>query len=269
MRRTAEPFRRRVRRWLDGRPDDDVLRMVFGGMIGLTVVVLGADLMEMSQAERTQTDHPQMLPGEMPASPAVLPSTREGGAPPNAPRPSEELAGAISFDLVEGGRLMAIGTIVPGAAEAFAAEIEKRGDYVRTVVLDSPGGSVADALAMGRLIRERGLATAVAGDGYCASSCPLVFSGGVERRAGEGAGIGVHQVFAVGQAGAGADEGMDRAQRISAECQRYLVEMGVDPQVWVHAMETPRHELFYFTMEELTGLKLATDIGWEATALAR
>ena len=94
---------------------------------------------------------------------------------------------------------MATGTITPGISEAFAAEVAKRGDYIKTVVLNSPGGSVTDALAMGRLIREKNFATEVEAGKYCASSCPLVFAGGVERRAGDKAAIGVHQVAAIGQ----------------------------------------------------------------------
>jgi hypothetical protein len=152
---------------------------------------------------------------------------------------------------------LATGTITPGSAEVFAAEIAKRGDYVTTVVLNSPGGSVGDALAMGRLIRERKLATEVEAGKYCASSCPLMFAGGVERRAGAKAAIGVHQVFAMAQANAPRDQ-MSEAQRITARCQRYLAEMGIDLQVWVHAMETPKDRLFVFTPEELKSFKLVT-----------
>ena len=50
----------------------------------------------------------------------------------------------------------------------FAAEVSKRGDYMKTVVLNSPGGSVADALAMGRLIRDRNFATEIEPGQYCA-----------------------------------------------------------------------------------------------------
>ena len=64
-------------------------------------------------------------------------------------------------------------------------------------MLNSPGGSVADALAMGRLIREKKFATEVEAGKYCVSSCPLVFAGGVDRRAGDKATIGVHQVAAI------------------------------------------------------------------------
>jgi hypothetical protein len=34
--------------------------------------------------------------------------------------------------------------------------------------------------------------------------------------------------------------------------------MAIDPMVWVHAMQTPPAQLFYFTGDELLKLKLAT-----------
>ena len=51
---------------------------------------------------------------------------------------------------------------------------------------------------------------------------------------------------------------MSDAQRISARCQRYLGDMGIDLQVWVHAMETPKDRLFVFKPDELKTLKLVT-----------
>jgi hypothetical protein len=168
------------------------------------------------------------------------------------------MAKPMTFELVDGGRLMATGTITPGISEAFAAEVGKRGDYVKTVVLNSPGGSVTDALAMGRLIREKKFATEVEAGKYCASSCPLVFAGGVERRAGDKAAIGVHQVASTSSASAAPRDEMDVAQRISARCQRYLGEMGISLQVWVHAMETPHDKLFIFKPDELKSLNIVT-----------
>ena len=154
---------------------------------------------------------------------------------------------------------MATGTITAGISEAFGAEIGKRGDYIKTVVLNSPGGSVSDALAMGRLIRDRKLSTEVDAGKYCASSCPLVFAGGVERSAGDNAVIGVHQIVSVKSASnePPRDE-MDLTQRISARCQRYLSDMGVSLQAWLHAMETPNDKLFIFKPEELKSLHLVT-----------
>jgi hypothetical protein len=112
---------------------------------------------------------------------------------------------------------------------------------------------------MGRLVRERKFATEVEAGKFCVSSCPLVFAGGIERRAGDKAAIGVHQVAAMAPASGGPprDE-MDLAQRISARCQRYLGDMGVSPEVWVHAMETPHDRLFVFKPDELKSLNLVT-----------
>jgi hypothetical protein len=119
----------------------------------------------------------------------------------------------MTFELEGDGRLKATGTIIPGTAEDFAAEIAKRGSYIKTVVLRSPGGSVRDALAMGRLIRQKQFATQVEGGRYCASSCPLVFAGGVERRASSNAAIGVHEVAAVGGDNMSAAASMKNANR--------------------------------------------------------
>ena len=175
----------------------------------------------------------------------------------------------MTFDLQGDGRLLAVGTIVPGTGQAFAAELKKRGGYVKTVVLHSPGGSLTDALAMGRLIRDGKFATEVESGNYCASACPLVFAGGVERRAGAKAAIGVHRAVAV-SAGPLADrDGMEDGQRVSAQCQKYLRDMGVDLAVWIHAMETPHDRLYYFKAEELLELKLATQSGEKPTVALR
>jgi hypothetical protein len=68
-------------------------------------------------------------------------------------------------------------------------------------------------------------------------------------------------VTAIGHEGAAPADGMQHVQRVSAECQRYLRDMGIDALVWIHAMETPAEELFTFKADELLTLKLATPRG--------
>jgi hypothetical protein len=259
-------IRARVEHWLSDRPDDCVLRWLLRVMIAASVTVLVLDYGQLLARVEEQASLPMPSPTAAPepdfgrTMTEVLPSIRRDDKRSLPQRGDERLRAAMAFDLVGDGRLMAVGTIRPGTAKAFAAEIAKRGGYVKTVVLHSPGGSVGDALEMGRLIRQKNFATEVESGGYCASSCPLVFAGGVERRAAEGAAIGVHQVttFAINGVAPTADKGMDSVQRVAAECQKYLLEMGIDPLVWVHAMETPKDELFYFKPDELVRLKLAT-----------
>jgi hypothetical protein len=253
-------FHTTFQHWLAGRPDDTVLRWLFGVMVAATFAVVALDYSEFDAflAEKTRA-----LPEEMTGAPSAEPlpqTSRDGERRRAAPLrvPEAKLREKMSFDLAADGRLMATGVIFPGTADAFAAEIAKRGSYVKTVVLQSPGGSVQDALAMGRLIRQKNFRTEVEAGHYCASSCPLVFAGGLERRAGVKALIGVHQVSSGTRESLPLHDGMEDAQRISAACQKYLRDMGIDLGVWVHAMETPKDELYYFKPTELISLKLAT-----------
>lgn len=250
-----------------GNPDDTVLRLVFCGLVAVSIGALGFDLAS-ANGWITPEDGSASPSVQREASPGVLPSLPEilspwlPGRDRLAPVPQSDgaLGKPMTFNLVAGNQLMAVGTITPGTAEAFASAIERHAEYIKTVVLNSPGGSVSDALTMGRLIRDRKLATLVQAGKYCASSCPLVFFGGVERRAGDKAAIGVHQVFAAksAEASAAARDQMSDAQRISARCQRYLADMGIDLQVWIHAMETPKDRLFVFKPDELTKLNIVT-----------
>jgi hypothetical protein len=258
----------RFHAWLSDNPDAQVLRWIFRSIVAVTIAVLAADL-ATGNGWISQPD-PTLAPVEtrqaspefaLPSVPSILAPFVPGGDKRLTPLPQPDgaMAKPMRFELVGGGRLMATGTITPGLSEAFAAEVGKRGDYIKTVVLNSPGGSVTDALAMGRLIREKNYATEVEAGKTCASSCPLVFAGGVERRAGDKAAIGVHQVAATGSAnGLAPRDEMDVAQRISARCQRYLGDMGINLQVWVHAMETPHDKLFIFKPDELKSLNIVT-----------
>src|SRR5216683_874196 len=262
-------MQQRFHAWLSDNPGEAILRWIFRSVVTATIAVLAVDLVSMNgwiatpgaaptPAELKQGSPTLDLPGLVPS---ILAPLLPGGDKRLVPllQPEGAMAKPMTFELASGGKLMATGTITPGISEAFAAEVSRRGDYIKTVALNSPGGSVADALTMGRLIREKKFATEVEAGKFCASSCPLVFAGGVERRAGDRAAIGVHQVAAISSAANGPprDE-MKVAQNISARCQRYLADMGVNLQVWVHAMETPHDKLFVFKPDELKSLNMVT-----------
>src|SRR5712675_3073619 len=262
-------MQQRFHAWLSDNPGEAILRWIFRSTVTVTIAVLAVDLVSMNgwianldaattPAELRQGSPTLDLPSLVPSILApLLPGGDKRLVP--LPQPDGAMAKPMTFELVSGGKLMATGTITPGISEAFAAEVSRHGDYIKTVVLNSPGGSVADALTMGRLIREKKFATEVEAGKYCASSCPLVFAAGIERRAGDRATIGVHQVAALLSLANGPprDE-MSVAQNISARCQRYLADMGVSLQVWVHAMETPPDRLFVFKPDELKSLNMVT-----------
>src|SRR6185295_1967689 len=148
--------------WLSDHPDEQILRWIFRSIVAVTVAALAADLatgqgwISAPDPASSLTETRQASPGlDLPA-PSILAPWLPGGDKRLAPLPQPDgaMAKPMTFELVGGGKLMATGTITPGISEAFAAEIGKRGDYIKTVALNSPGGSVTDALAMGRLIRE-------------------------------------------------------------------------------------------------------------------
>jgi hypothetical protein len=168
-------------------------------------------------------------------------------------------AGRMSFYTAANGDISAIGRMEPGTAADFDKFLDAAGPSVKTVWFLSPGGSVADAISIGRSIRKRDLKTAIADEGYCASSCPLAFAGGVARHAGRQALLGVHQIYAVQQGTGTWHDGISAAQQISAQCEAYLVEMGVDPGAWIKAMQTPKERLYIFRPEELKTYRLTTD----------
>jgi hypothetical protein len=263
---TSSSLGQRFHDWVAGNPEDQVLRWIFGAALFVTVTVLISDLAAMTGfSSKVDAALTQPEDGTAP-SPGIVPSILEPLIPGDRRvmpmlKPDGALAKPMTFDLQGNGKLLATGTITPGISEAFAAEVKKHGDYIKTVIVNSPGGSVADALVMGKLIRERKFSTEVEAGTYCASSCPLVFVGGVDRKAGARAIIGVHQVFSASLSDdiVSRDE-MGEAQRISARCQRYLGDMGVDPQMWVNAMETPKQKLFVFTPDELKSLKIVTAV---------
>lgn len=176
----------------------------------------------------------------------------------------DDLRETMRFTLLPNGVLKAAGSIDQGAAVRFEKEIAERGEYVRLVSLDSPGGSLDDAMTMARLIRERGLATEVGEGALCASSCPLILAGGTVRNVAEKAAVGVHQFYAMANREIAPEQAMADAQLTTARITRHLIEMGVDPALWLHALDTPPRRLYYLSADELSHYGLVTG---ERTAL--
>jgi hypothetical protein len=243
--------------------DGQILRFAFYALLAGCASVLYIDYRELDA-------NAAAMPGLVAPFEPVLPAFDPDG-PAQMPGPGvtsdlDALKEPLRISLNAGGVLQLTGTIDPGSGERFAAEVGARGEYVTTVALDSPGGSVTDAMAIGALIHEKGFATSVATGALCASSCPLVFAGGKERYATSASAIGVHQVYAAMQAGelpatlAAAGSAMSDAQRTTATISRHLAAMGVDPSLWLHALETPPDRLYYFSPEELTRYRLVTQL---------
>lgn len=244
------------------RLDDGLLmRLVFYTLLVGLAWTLATDYRELQRMVTADRSLPEF---EQPVLPPYIPPGDGGGGAarpaPEVETPTAKLRERLSVSLGKGGVLQVTGMIDPGAAERFLSEIEPVSEYVKVIELESPGGSVADALAISADIRERGLKVRVRNGAFCASSCPIVLAGGVERTAGEKAAIGLHQIFTPGNTGLSADQEVSGTQATTAKITRHLESMGVDPAIWLHALETPPRQLYYLTAEELTRYRLATEI---------
>jgi hypothetical protein len=250
---------RRFINWAAAFEDGAIIRAAFFGLLTATGVILYLDYTELNARQPLAA-----APDLSPILPAFDPTAPAGKPGPEVTTPMETLRQPLTVALVSGGVLQLTGTFDPGAADRVAAEINAHGEYIKTVALDSPGGAVNEALAIGTLIRDKGYATSVAAGALCASSCPLAFAGGRERLATEKSAIGVHQIYAAAPAGSlatqlqAAGNAMSDAQTMTAKISRYLSKMGVGSEVWLKALETPPDRLTYLSPDELIRLNLAT-----------
>jgi hypothetical protein len=113
------------------------------------------------------------------------------------------------------------------------------------VTLNSPGGSVQDAMAIGEIVRELGFITDVVSTNQCSSACVLILASGVTRAISDAAYIGIHRPSF--------DEGMfaslspEKARALYNEMsmgvRRYLLRMGVSDELYLAMVSVPSDEL--------------------------
>jgi hypothetical protein len=158
----------------------------------------------------------------------------------------------------------------PRRFEAFAREHDLKG---ATIVLDSDGGSVRGALALGRAIRQLGLATTVgrrtdrASNGAlgastiapasCESMCAFVLLGGVYREVPPKSRVLVHQIWLGDRrddavAASYSAEDLVLVQRDIGNIVRYTADMGGGAELIELALRIPPWEpMRVLTREEM------------------
>jgi hypothetical protein len=150
---------------------------------------------------------------------------------------------------VDGARMTVRGDFEFGTMRAVRAALDAN-RQVQLVQLDSRGGRAAEGLALGRLLRERGVATLVTGE--CSSACVTAFAGGERRLIGPGARLGLHSA---GGPGANA-AGVDAANRSSDE---FIASRGVDWRVLAKGAAIAHDSIWFPDRFVLLASNLATD----------
>ena len=122
---------------------------------------------------------------------------------------------------------------------------------MQVVRLHSRGGRVAEGLALGTLLRDRGIVTLV--NGECSSACVTAFAGGARRIIGPYAQIGLHSAGGAGFSG----EVIASANRRSDE---FIAARGVDREVLDKGASVANDQIWFPSSQVLLSSGLATEL---------
>jgi hypothetical protein len=167
------------------------------------------------------------------------------------PEPSGPLPERLTLTAIDAGIYRLEGGIKAGDADRISKLILEATPKVETVVLQSPGGSVSDALDLGRFLRAQTINTEMRSGEICYSACPYVLAAGVIRRIEDDASVGVHQHYFGESTILPASFAVEDIQRGQSEVMVYLNAMGIDPLVMQHALSTPPDEIYVLLPEQL------------------
>lgn len=176
--------------------------------------------------------------------------------------------------------ISAFGQIDAGDENKFRIFLERTTPPPRTTVyIDSGGGHVETAIAIGRLIRKAWFSTSIGTyilnpqeadehiiprrfiSGRCISAATLMFLGGRLRHYPDGSQFGVHQFSFKDPT----PENLERSQRISASIATYIADMGISASFLELSASTRGDQLTLVSEEQLRGMKVVTGGITEAT----
>ncbi|MBW0159630.1 hypothetical protein [Sedimentimonas flavescens] len=106
-----------------------------------------------------------------------MPRLGDPSIPTNVDLP-EDFPERLTFQVIDGGKLGELlllnGAIETGDTQRLQSYLADLQEVPKTIALNSPGGMVVEALALGRLLRELEIDTTILDGMACMSSCPYV-----------------------------------------------------------------------------------------------
>ena len=245
------------------------LRLIFLAQIAIAGVMMASDLSSRWQLDLTRSEPAPtgpIAPGDQvrrydPSRPT--PQFSDPGRLPNIQMPSNlppQLTFTVEDDPDFGQILMMHGAIDQGDAERLTTYLTTLDEVPDTVGINSPGGSVDEALIIGRFIRDQELNTLILPGMACLSACPYMLAGGVERQVSLTGSVGLHQHYYDTPAYIPVYFAVEDIQRSQGATMRYLIEMGVDAGVMVHGLTTPPNDIYVLVEDELLESRLATGV---------
>ncbi|HJX09354.1 MAG TPA: hypothetical protein VJ733_02505 [Candidatus Binatia bacterium] len=121
-----------------------------------------------------------------------------------------------------------------------------------SVLLDSEGGDVDEALRLGRVIRSNGMGTGVEPHKKCISACNFVFIAGVVRTV-RGGVFGIHRPYSLSLSTEHADAA-STYQRLKRVLTEYALEMNGSPELVERMMRVSPEDVEFLNAAELKRL---------------
>ena len=150
------------------------------------------------------------------------------------------------------------GEIKEGDADAFGKLVRRqqsKNEPVRTVILNSPGGSVGDAMSIAQIMRDDDGMGALVNDGKtCASACFLIFAAAKERLASPGSTLAVHRA-------SDSRGDSDIAKAGSVELLEAYKTLDVPDNIRLRMIETPPDQIYELSAADKE--KMNTPGFWE------
>lgn len=245
------------------------IRWIFILQIALAGIMMAYDLSARWQIDLTRPEPPgtgPVAPGDQvrrydPSRP--VPEFSDPRTRPDITMPAN-LPPRLTFTLEDdpdtGPLLMMQGAIDRGDADRLATYLSTLADVPATIGINSPGGDVDEALAVGRLIRDEGLNTMILPGMACLSACPYMLAGGVARQVSLAGAVGLHQHYYDTPRYIPVYFAVEDIQHSQGAVMRYLIEMGVDAAVMVHGLTTPPNDIYVLVEDELLESQLATSV---------
>ena len=159
--------------------------------------------------------------------------------------------------------LLIDGDISAGAASTLAkgfVEAERRNSAVtacrlKQIDINSKGGDVEEALAMGRMIRAKELDTRVEPTGRCLSSCVLILGAGVWRMG--GLNVGIHRpYFTALDPSLSVSEIRRMREQTIAQMKAYATEMDFSVALIDDMIAIPPEQIKMLNQDEQTKYRL-------------
>jgi hypothetical protein len=129
-----------------------------------------------------------------------------------------------------------------GDETKFASVVTGVGSQTLTIGLSCPGGVIGPAIAIGRLIHERGYTTSVFPGGECASACGLMWLAGNSKFVGTNAHVGFHAAYNAST--------LQESGKANALIGKYLGELGYSDGAVEYATHAAPNQMQWLTHED-------------------